>query len=142
MTRLLFFYILFLFSIPGYTQSSFKLKYKNSSVYAGIDIGSKGVKMSILEVGKNSQKTGTFNILQETSVNTDFISFTDPTFHATLTGLCSLYTTAVNTYQIPPSQVYTVISSGVRMQADKDDKNSWLKQLIDSFRICVSEPTR
>jgi hypothetical protein len=142
MTRLLFFYILFLFSIPGYTQSSFKLKYKNSSVYAGIDIGSKGVKMSILEVGKNSQKTGTFNILQETSVNTDFISFTDPTFHATLTGLCSLYTTAVNTYQIPPSQVYTVISSGVKMQADKDDKNSWLKQLIDSFRICVNEPAR
>lgn len=142
MTRLLFFSIPFLFSIITNAQSSFKLKYKNSSVYAGIDIGSKGVKMSILEVGKNSQKTGSFNVLQETSVNTDFISFTEPTFNATLAGLCSLYTTAVNTYQIPSTQVYTVISSGVKSQAEKDDKNSWVRLLIDSFKTRMNEPSR
>ena len=142
MTRLLFFFILLLNTTLLNAQSSFKLKYKNSSVYAGIDIGSKGVKMSILEVGKNAQKTGTFNILQETSVNTDFISFTEPTFHATLQGLCSLYTTAVNEYQIPPSQVFTVISSGVKMQAEKDEKNSWIRQLIDSFKIKIADPSR
>jgi hypothetical protein len=142
MTRLLFFFILILNTTLLNAQSSFKLKYKNSSVYAGIDIGSKGVKMSILEVGRNAQKTGTFNILQETSVNTDFISFTEPTFHATLMGLCSLYTTAVNQYQIPPSQVFTVISSGVKMQAEKDEKNSWIRQLIDSFRIKIADPSR
>src|SRR5688572_4544078 len=129
MRRLLFFSILLLNTSLLSAQSSFKLKYKNSSVYAGIDIGSKGVKMSVLEVGKNAQKTGTFHILQETSVNTDFISFTDPTFQATLNGLCSLYTTAANNYQIPPSQIFTVISSGVKTQAEKDDKNSWVRQL-------------
>lgn len=37
-------------------QSSFKLKYENSAVYAGIEVGSKGVKISILEVGRNAQK--------------------------------------------------------------------------------------
>jgi hypothetical protein len=28
------------------------------------------------------------------------------------------------------------------MQADKDGRNSWLNQLIDSFRVCVSDPSR
>ena len=59
-------------------QTNFKLKFKRSSVYAGIEIGSKGVKISMLEIGKNAQNTGTFNVLSDSSVNTDFISFTNP----------------------------------------------------------------
>src|SRR5829696_8481124 len=94
-------------------QTSFKLKYKNSLVYADIDIGSRGVKLSILEINKNAGKTGSFNILQESSINTDFIQFSDPTFTATLNGLEKLYTTALNEYQIPSDRIFTVISSGV-----------------------------
>jgi len=72
-------------------QESLKLKFDNSTVYAGIEVGSKGVKMSLLELGKDSKSSGTFNILKDSSVNTDFISFTQPTFNATLNGLSSLY---------------------------------------------------
>jgi hypothetical protein len=39
-------------------QYSLKLKYKNSIVYTGIEVGSKGVKMSFLEIGKNAKKRG------------------------------------------------------------------------------------
>src|SRR5258706_12761011 len=76
-------------------QESLKLKYVNSTVYAGIEVGSKGVKMSLLELGKDSKSSGAFNIIKDSSVNTDFISFTQPTFNATLNGLSSLYSTAV-----------------------------------------------
>src|SRR5574339_1000811 len=72
-------------------QSSLKLKYNNSTVYTGIEVGSKGVKMSMVELGKNAQSNGSFNILKDTSVNTDFISFSDPTFSATLDALYGLY---------------------------------------------------
>jgi hypothetical protein len=65
-------------------QSSLKLKYNNSTVYSGIEVGSKGVKMSMVELGKNAQSNGSFNILKDTSVNTDFISFNESTFSATL----------------------------------------------------------
>ena len=58
-----------------WAQSSLKLKYNNSTVYTGIEVGSKGVKMSMVELGKNAQSNGSFNILKDTSVNTDFISF-------------------------------------------------------------------
>jgi hypothetical protein len=123
-------------------QSSFKLKYENSSVYAGIEVGSKGVKMSVLEIGKNAQKNGAFNILKDTSVNSDFISFSPSTFDATLNGLTNLYNTASKEYHISPESIYTVISSGVKVQAGKDNKDSWINTLIDSFKLRISEPKR
>src|SRR5215510_14389773 len=101
--------------------SSLKLKYNNSVVYTGIEVGSKGVKMSLVELGKNAQSNGAFNILKDTSVNTDFISFNDPTFSATLNALYGLYTTAQGDYKIPVKRIFTAISSGVKMQAEKDE---------------------
>ena len=36
----------------SYSQTQVKLKYSNSTVYAGIEVGAKGVKMSVLEIGR------------------------------------------------------------------------------------------
>src|SRR5258705_5132714 len=105
--------IIFLCYSSVNAQDNFKLKYSNSSVYAGIEVGSKGVKMSILEVGKNAQSRGAFNILKDSSVNTDFISFTEPTFQATLAGMYGLYSTLIKQYKIQPKLVFTLVSSGV-----------------------------
>jgi hypothetical protein len=123
-------------------QSNFKLKYQNSAVYAGIEVGAKGVKMSILEIGKNAQKSGAFNVLKDTSLNSDFISFSPSSYQATLAALTNLYTVAKKEYNIPAESIFTVISSGVKVQADKADKNSWLKNLADSFKLNVNEPKR
>ncbi len=125
-----------------FSQSSFKLKYENSSVYAGIEVGSKGVKMSILEIGKGAQKSGAFNILKDTSVNSDFISFNPSTFKATVNGFAGLYSTALKEYNIPADKIFTVVSSGVKVQADKENKESWVNNLIDSFKLKVNEPKR
>ncbi len=132
--------LLLVFSL--FAQNNLKLKFTNSMVYAGIEVGSKGVKMSLLEVGRNSQNSGNFNILKDTSVNTDFISFTEPTFQATLTGLYKLYTTAVKNYNIPSERIFTVFSSGVKVQAEKDNKTKWISNMTDSFRLKIKEPQR
>jgi hypothetical protein len=109
------------FTVAGFSlltaQSNLKTKFNKSSVYAGLEVGSKGVKMSILEVGKNAQTSGAFNILIDTSVNTDFISFSSASFQKTLDGLYGLYMAATKEYNIAPKKVFTVISSGVKMQA-------------------------
>lgn len=123
-------------------QSSFDLKYENSSVYAGIEVGSKGVKLSVVEIGRNASTNGSFNALKDSSINTDFISFSEPAFNATLEGLYQLYNTVVAGYKIPSSDVFTVISSGVKMQADKENKNNWIQNLIDSFRLKINDPNR
>ena len=123
-------------------QNNFKLKYENSLVYAGIDIGSKGVKLSVLEIGKNAKKSGAFNVLKDTAINTDFISFTQSSFQATLNGLNKLYNAALKDYNIPSDRIFTVISSGIKTQADKEDKMGWVGQLINAFKSNINEPAR
>jgi len=132
-----------LISLPNVVaQGNFNLKYENSAVFAGIEVGSKGVKMSILEIGKSAQKSGAFNILKDTSLNSDFISFTPSTFQATVKSLTTLYTTALKEYGIPADKIFTVVSSGVKGQAEKDNKESWIKNLVDSFKTNINEPQR
>jgi hypothetical protein len=138
----LFIIALSAFVQTGEAQNYFKLKYKRSSVYAGIEVGSKGVKMSVLEIGKNAQQTGAYNVLKDTSINTDFISFTGATAAATLDALCKLYNTITLVYKVPSERVFTLVSSGVKSQADKDGKLSWISTLTDSFKIKVKEPDR
>ncbi|HEX6168432.1 MAG TPA: hypothetical protein VFZ33_01990 [Chitinophagaceae bacterium] len=123
-------------------QSSLKLKYNNSTVYTGIEVGSKGVKMSMVELGKNAQSNGSFNILKDTSVNTDFISFTDSTFSATLEAFYGLYTAAQRNYNIPIKRIFTAISSGVKMQAEKDQKTEWINKLITSFKEKINDQSK
>ena len=125
-----------------WAQSSLKLKYNNSTVYTGIEVGSKGVKMSMVELGKNAQSNGSFNILKDTSVNTDFISFTDSTFSATLNALYGLYSTAQKNYNIPVKRIFTAISSGVKMQAEKDEKTEWINKLIASFKEKINDQSK
>ena len=111
-------------------QTSFKLKYNNSAVYGGIEVGSKGVKMSVIEIGKNAQSRGAFNVLKDSSVNTDFISFNSPSFDATLDGMSGLYSTLTKKYRIDPKYVYTVVSSGVKQQAEKEQKRNGSQTLL------------
>ncbi len=123
-------------------QDNWKKIYTNSQVYAGIEVGSKGVKLSFIEIGKNAQNSGAFNILKDTTVNTDFISFSELTSAATLSGLSNLYTLATSTYKIPANRVYTVVSSGVKMQAEKEDKTKLVNDLVSDFRLKIKEPER
>lgn len=131
---------MFLFT-NTYSQN-FKLKYKNSLPYAGIEVGSKGVKMTILEIGKNQQKDGTINLLQDTAVNTDFINFTPATFSATLQVLTALYNKANKEYNIPSARIFTAISSGVKILSEKEHKMDMVTKLADSFKTLINEPSR
>jgi hypothetical protein len=123
-------------------QNSIVKKYETGNVYAGIEVGSKGVKMSMLELDKKADEDGAFKILKDTTINTDFISFTQPTYQATLNALDKLYQFAVAQNNIPSANVFTAISSGVFIQAQKDDKKFWIDQLINAFKLMINEPER
>lgn len=123
-------------------QTSLKLKFKKSTIFAGIEVGSKGVKMSLVEIDNKAVRAGTFNLLKDTSVNTDFISFTPQSFDATLQGLKGLFDAASKKYQIASDRIFTVVSSGVKGQAEKDTKTDWIQKLADSFRVRIGEPAR
>jgi len=134
---------LFVFSVLSINaQTSFKTKYVNSAIYCGIEVGSKGVKLSIVEIGKGAQEQAAFNVLKDSTVNTDFISFTPANFTATLNGFEGLYNTALKKYNIESSSLFTVISSGVKVESEKLEKTAMVKMLIDSFRARIGEQNR
>ncbi|RYY52894.1 MAG: hypothetical protein EOO09_19915 [Chitinophagaceae bacterium] len=119
------------------SQYASKIDFSAGQVFAGIEVGSKGVKMSVIELKKKS-----FAVVKDTSVNTDFISFSLQTSTATLEGLSGLFNTALTEFGIPSDRIYTVISSGVKMQADKDNQQQQIDKLIGGFRERIKEPNR
>jgi hypothetical protein len=123
-------------------QDNLKKMYSNSMVYAGIEVGSKGVKLSLIEIGKNAQSSGAFNILKDTSVNTDFITFSEPSSTATLNAMSNLYSLALSQYKIPVNRTFTVVSSGVKMQAEKEGKTNLIDALVAGFKLKIKEPDR
>ncbi|MFZ4057465.1 MAG: hypothetical protein ACOYKE_04975, partial [Ferruginibacter sp.] len=137
-----FVFLAFICTSNTYAQQQVKMKLPSSEIYAGIEVGSKGVKMSLLEIAHKSKSTEIVRIVKDTSSNTDFISFTPESFSATLRALVGLIQFAQKEYQIAPTKIYTVISSGVKMQADKEKKADWVSQLIDSFKVSIADPKR
>lgn len=123
-------------------QTSAPRTVKIPNLYAGIEVGSKGVKMSLIELTRSAETGNSFTIVKDTSVNTDFISFTQATFDATLEGLTSLYNVALTKYNIPSKRVFTVISSGVKQQAEKEKKTESISKFISAFQTKINEPGR
>ncbi|MEN9963271.1 MAG: hypothetical protein RL582_366 [Bacteroidota bacterium] len=129
-------------SVQLFAQTSLRIKIKGVNTYAGIEVGSKGVKMSVIEVTGSGLKNGNFKILKDTSVNTDFITFSKESFRNTLLGLTGLYETANKQYQIPENRIFVVFSSGVKAVADRENKVSMIGNMADSFRLAINEPNR
>ena len=138
--RLLIFFILV--SAQSFSQNFINANYREDDLYAGIDVGSKGVKLSIIKMGKNASVTGSFVAVKDSSINTDFISFTPQTFTATLYAIRNLYNFARKTYRIVPEKIFTVVSSGIKGQAEKENKQDRIVALADSLRLLLNEPKR
>jgi len=69
MTRLLSISFLLLILIVSVSaQTTVKPKYSTPNIYAGIEVGSKGVKLSVIEMKKNEENGNSFNILKDTSL--------------------------------------------------------------------------
>jgi hypothetical protein len=140
--KLLLFFLLDFSCISVSAQNDLKLNFKNSIVYAGIEVGSKGVKLSVIEVNGKMKKGPVYQILKDTAINSDFISFSEPTFFATLNALAALFNKALTQYNISSERIFTAISSGVKGQADRENKTDWIKNLADSFQARIAEPSR
>lgn len=127
---------------PVFAQNNYVPKIENASVYAGIEVGSKGVKMSLLEIDIKDKDSRTYSVMTDTSINTDFISFTQTTYQATLEALNKLYHVATVDYKVPAQHVFTAVSSGVNIQAEKENKLNWIEQLTNAFKFNYNEPDR
>jgi hypothetical protein len=127
-------YIFLLFNI-------YNLNATPNDRYAGIEVGSKGVKLCIM----NSKVEGldlTKKIEFETSINTDFIRFTLESEELTALAIYNLYFYAIEKYKIPSNQIYIAVSSGVLHSSIREEKSYMINALTTKVKDMISQPNK
>jgi hypothetical protein len=104
-----------------------------TNLFAGVEVGSKGVKISIVALRTNSDGDFSYSVKADSSVNTEIIEFKESSISESAKAVVMFYNKALNDYHIPDRQVFMVISSGVVKQAqitNNTDKIEQLKSMI------------
>lgn len=110
--------------------------------YAGIEIGSKGVKMSIIRLRSDVKGEYAYTVLADTAINTEVILFTSQAINESIKAVKTLHDIAVQKQGIPTRRVFTAISSGVQSQAKKKGKLPILIDLQEGVRNELSQAER
>jgi len=92
--------------------------------YAGIELGAKGVKLSILSIQLNSNGEVEYILKSDSSVNPEPAALTPQSQQETADALKKFIDIAKARYGIPAERIYTVISSGLKAELDKKNKTS------------------
>ncbi|MEO5590904.1 MAG: tetratricopeptide repeat protein [Chitinophagaceae bacterium] len=96
--------------------------------YAGIEIGAKGIKLSILSIQLNSSGEVEYILKSDSSVNPEPAALTPQSQQETADALKKFIDIARNRYGIGNEKIYIVISSGLKTELDKKDKvNEFIK---------------
>lgn len=104
-----------------------------TNLFAGVEVGSKGVKISVVALNANLDGDFSYSVKADSSVNTEIIEFKESSISESAKAAVMFYKKAVNEYHIPDRQVFMVISSGVVKQAqitNNTDKIEQLKSMI------------
>ena len=109
--------------------------------FAGIEVGSKGVKLCILKTELKENNLAQ-KIMYDTTINTDFIKFTNSSHDATLSAVLILYRIANQNFNVLAENIFLAISSGVKQTADREDKVENMTQLAASIKSVFGYPNK
>ena len=126
MKKCLFLLILLASISKGFAQ-------KGTNLYAGVEVGSKGVKLSVVALLINTDGAFSYSVQADTAINTEIISFTSSAVTESANAAVLLYNKAIEFYKIPDRQIVLVLSSGVVEQSKithNIDKVEEVKSLI------------
>lgn len=90
--------------------------------YAGIEIGAKGVKLSILSIQLNSSGEVEYILKADSSINPEPAALTPQSQQETADVLKKFLDIARSRYGVSNEKTYVVISSGLRAELDKKNK--------------------
>lgn len=112
-----------------------------SDSYAAIEVGSKGVKLCILDPTINTEELSK-KIIFDTTMNSDFIKFNTQSDESTAIAIYSLYYIANERYNIPKNQIFLAISSGVKQSSDREKKQEHIENLIATVKVLLQDESR
>jgi Tetratricopeptide repeat len=106
--------------------------------YAGIEIGSKGVKLSILSIQLNSSGEVEYILKADSSINPEPAAMTPQSQQETADVLKKFIDFAKSKYNISDDRIYVVISSGLKAELDKKNKSTEFIKSITPFAAPLS----
>lgn len=110
-------------------QSAFSQNNVGTNRFAGIEVGSKGVKISIVALNANLDGDFSYSVKADSSVNTEIIEFKESSITESAKAVVMFYHKAIDEYKIPVRQIFMVISSGVVKQAAITNNDNKIEQL-------------
>jgi len=104
---------------------------EKEQLYAGIEIGAKGIKLSVVGIRLGIEGHYLFDIKEDKSVNPDIVSLKDVAIDKAI-GAVNAFLKHVNTdFEIDTSHIFVVASSGVRTEAKKHGKLEEISKRIN-----------
>ena len=109
-------------------------------LFAGIDIGSKGVKLSIIGVSVSAKKGLTYNLRKSMSINTEPSALSAAAIKETALAVRDLIDTAIVKNSVIADRLFVVMSSGLKQATDKAPGKE--AELIAAIRDAVKNPNQ
>lgn len=109
-------------------------------LYAGIEIGAKGIKLSVIEVKLSKDREYDYTLVSDTAINTDAASLSYQSEKETFDAITVLWRILKTRYQIPPDKVHIVISSGLKQELDKYNKVDYFANIIRPKELDANIP--
>jgi tetratricopeptide (TPR) repeat protein len=102
----------------------------SGDLYAGIEIGAKGVKLSVIEVTLSKDRQLGYKLITDSSVNTDPSSLSSKSEKETRDAIALFWKIIKERYHIPVKRIYAVMSSGLKQELDKCNKADYFARVI------------
>ena len=99
-------------------------------MYAGIEIGAKGIKLSVIEVKLSRDREYDYTLKADTSINTDAASLSYESEKQTFDAITILWDIIRYRYKVSANKVHIVISSGLKQELDKYNKVEYFASVI------------
>ena len=109
-------------------------------LFAGIDIGSKGVKLSIIGVSVSAKKGLTYSLKKSMSINTEPSALSVAAIKETALAVRDLMDTATVRNAVISDRLFVVMSSGLKQATDKAPGKE--AELIAAIRDAIKNPTQ
>ena len=98
-------------------------------LYAGVEVGAKGIKLSIIEM-KLSNGENDYALKLDTAINTNAAELSYQSEKETFDAITIFYDIIKKRFQVPPSKTYIVISSGLKQDLDKYNKVEYFANIV------------
>ncbi|MBK9530674.1 MAG: tetratricopeptide repeat protein [Chitinophagaceae bacterium] len=98
--------------------------------YAGIEIGAKGIKLSIIDVKLSKDREYDYSLIMDTSINTDAAALSYQSEKETSEAIAFLWNILKTRHSIPSDKVHIVIASGLMQDLAKYNKIEYFANVV------------